>query len=61
MNDHERFVELKKKLQQLEMEKNILIDKIRAHTKKNTELEKLRGEAVEASRDKREVKPESAQ
>ena len=58
MNDHKKFV---KKLQQLEMEKNILIDKIKALTKKNTELKKLQGEAVKASRDKRDVKRESAQ
>ena len=30
MNDHKKFAELKEKLQQVEMEKNILIDKIRA-------------------------------
>ena len=48
MNDHKKFVELKEKLQQVEMEKNILIDKIRALTKENTELKKLQGSAVEA-------------
>ena len=58
MNDHKTFV---KKLQQLEMEKNILIDKIRALTKENTELKKLQGEAVKASRDKQDMKLESTQ
>ena len=48
MNDHKKFVELKEKLQQVEMEKNILIDKIRALTKENTELKKLQGSAVQA-------------
>ena len=48
MNDHKKFVELKGKLQQVEMEKNILIDKIRALTKENTELKKLQGSALEA-------------
>ena len=48
MNDHKKFVELKEKLQQVEMEKNIPIDKIRALTKENTELKKLQGSAVEA-------------
>ena len=48
MNDHKKFVELKEKLQQVEMEKNILIDKIRALTKENSELKKLQGSAVEA-------------
>ena len=43
------------------MEKNILIDKIRALTKENSELRKLQDEGVEASRDKREVKPESTE
>ena len=48
MNDHKKFVELKEKLQQVEMEKNILIDKIRALMKENTELKKLQRSAVEA-------------
>ena len=48
MNDHKKFVELKEKLQQVEMEKNILIDKIRVLTKENTELKKLQGSAVGA-------------
>ena len=48
MNDHKKLVELKEKLQQVEMEKNILIDKIGALTQENTELRKLQGSAVEA-------------